>query len=68
MQKNQRPVNQCLMNGLTLQYLSKHLAYYDPPCLLRSKGAGALLNVKGKLRRFVAIVPVSPMITQVRGQ
>ncbi|KAF7702428.1 hypothetical protein HF521_001711, partial [Silurus meridionalis] len=31
------------LNGLALQYLSELLYRYDPPCLLRSKGAGYLL-------------------------
>ncbi|KAI5614035.1 hypothetical protein C0J50_3756, partial [Silurus asotus] len=31
------------LNGLAPQYLSELLYQYDPPCLLRSKGAGYLL-------------------------
>ncbi|KAI5087106.1 hypothetical protein C0J45_24357, partial [Silurus meridionalis] len=31
------------LNGLAPQYLSELLYQYDPPCLLRSKGAGCLL-------------------------
>lgn len=50
------------------KYPSELLVFYDPIHLLRSKGAGSLLNVKGKLRRFVAIIPISPVITQVCGQ